>query len=47
MRLKDKVAIVTGGASGMGRAFALNLCREGATVTVAEVQREQIGRAHV
>jgi len=34
MRLKDKVAIVTGGAKGLGRAFALRLSEEGAKVMV-------------
>jgi NAD(P)-dependent dehydrogenase (short-subunit alcohol dehydrogenase family) len=34
MRLKDKVAIVTGGAKGLGRAFAVTLAREGANVMV-------------
>ncbi|MBW2094440.1 MAG: 3-oxoacyl-ACP reductase FabG [Deltaproteobacteria bacterium] len=34
MRLKDKVAIVTGGAKGLGRAFALKLAEEGAAVMV-------------
>ena len=34
MRLKDKVAIVTGGAKGLGRAFAITLAREGASVMV-------------
>ena len=34
MRLKGRVAIVTGGAKGLGRAFALNLAEEGARVMV-------------
>ncbi|MBW2015267.1 MAG: 3-oxoacyl-ACP reductase FabG [Deltaproteobacteria bacterium] len=34
MRLKDRTAIVTGGAKGLGRAFALEMAREGARVMV-------------
>lgn len=37
MKLKDKVAIVTGGASGMGRAVAERYAREGARVCVADI----------
>ena len=37
MRLKNKVAIVTGSARGMGWVFALRLAREGAKVTVCDV----------
>lgn len=37
MRLKDKVAIVTGAASGMGAATARLFAREGATVVVADL----------
>jgi NAD(P)-dependent dehydrogenase (short-subunit alcohol dehydrogenase family) len=37
MRLKDKVAIVTGGAHGMGEAEARLFAREGAKVVVADV----------
>jgi NAD(P)-dependent dehydrogenase (short-subunit alcohol dehydrogenase family) len=41
MRLKGKVAIVTGGASGMGRSEATIFAREGARVMVADIlQRE-------
>ena len=46
MRLKDKVAIVTGAASGMGAATARLFAREGAKVTVADMLEEE-GRAVV
>ncbi|MBP1730983.1 MAG: uncharacterized protein H6Q55_1412 [Deltaproteobacteria bacterium] len=37
MRLKDRVAIVTGAARGLGMAYALRLAKEGAKVVVADV----------
>lgn len=37
MRLQDKVAIVTGGAHGMGEAEARLFAREGAKVVVADI----------
>lgn len=37
MRLANKVAIVTGAASGMGRASAILFAKEGASVTVADI----------
>ena len=37
MRYQDKVAIITGGASGIGKAVCAALGREGATVAVADV----------
>lgn len=40
MRLQDKIAIITGGANGMGRATALRFAREGAAVVVADVEHD-------
>ena len=37
MDIKDKVALVTGGGSGIGRATALRLADEGAAVVVADI----------
>ena len=38
MRLKEKVALVTGGAHGMGAAEAKLFAKEGARVVVADVR---------
>jgi len=40
MSFKDKIAIVTGAASGIGRATAETLAQDGATVVVADINRE-------
>jgi 3-oxoacyl-[acyl-carrier protein] reductase len=37
MRLQDKIAIVTGGAEGIGQAYARGYAREGASVVVADI----------
>jgi 3-oxoacyl-[acyl-carrier protein] reductase len=39
--LKDKVAIVTGSARGLGAATARRLAEEGARVVITDIQREQ------
>jgi NAD(P)-dependent dehydrogenase (short-subunit alcohol dehydrogenase family) len=40
VRLNGKVGIVTGASSGIGRAIALLFARQGAKITVADVNRE-------
>ena len=40
MRLENKVAIVTGGASGIGRATVLKLASEGARVAIADIESQ-------
>jgi len=37
MRFSSKVAFITGGAVGFGRAFARALCAEGASIVVADI----------
>ena len=42
MRLEDKVAVVTGGASGIGRAMAERFAREGMKVVLADVEQQAL-----
>ena len=46
MRLAEKVAIITGAGSGMGRASALLFAREGARVVAGDLN-EETGRETV
>jgi 3-oxoacyl-[acyl-carrier protein] reductase len=41
MRLKDRVAIITGASQGIGKGYALRLAEEGARVVIADINDEK------
>ena len=43
MKLQDKVAIVTGGAQGIGEAIVRAFVAEGARVVIADVAQDKAG----
>jgi len=45
MRLKNKVALITGAGSGMGRATAMEFLRQGAKVVIADIDKEALDKA--
>ena len=44
MRLKDKVAIITGGGQGIGEAITLGFAKEGADTVIADINLENAQR---
>ncbi len=45
MKIEGEIAVITGGASGIGRASALALARRGAHVVLADVNEERLAEA--
>ena len=43
--LKDKVAVVTGGASGIGKSIGLTLAEKGTHVVVADIEQDRAEEA--
>ena len=46
MIMKDKVAVLTGGAQGLGEALALRLANEGCHVVIGEFDARKCGSGH-
>ena len=44
MNLENRVAIVTGGAKGIGRGIALGLAKEGADVAIPDIDLEEANK---
>ncbi len=44
MRLASKTVLITGAASGIGWAMARAMAREGASVAIADINREKVGQ---
>ena len=44
-RLENKIAVITGGASGIGRAAATKMAAEGATVVIGDLELAKAAEA--
>ena len=46
MTLQDKVAIITGAASGIGRSIARKFAAEGAKIVIADMDEDRLAKVH-
>ncbi|MFZ7119714.1 MAG: SDR family NAD(P)-dependent oxidoreductase [Eubacteriaceae bacterium] len=44
MLLKDRIVFITGGAMGIGKAIAQDMCREGAKVIIGDISKESASK---
>jgi 3-oxoacyl-[acyl-carrier protein] reductase len=45
MKLKDKVALITGGAQGLGKAVAIAMANEGAQIVICDINEEGLAKS--
>jgi 3-oxoacyl-[acyl-carrier protein] reductase len=45
MKLQDKVALITGGAQGFGKAIAVAMANEGAKIAICDINNETLSKA--
>ncbi|MFH1083495.1 MAG: SDR family NAD(P)-dependent oxidoreductase, partial [Pseudomonadota bacterium] len=43
-KLQNRVAFITGGARGIGKATAIKMVQEGASVALLDIQAEEVSR---
>jgi 3-oxoacyl-[acyl-carrier protein] reductase len=44
MKLKDKIALITGGAQGLGKSIAIAMANEGARIVICDINEEGLAK---